>query len=66
MWAPDTRLTWILLMTHLTPHDFLKQSLGQRQRLVLNLAVRQCLLELLDAFVCNLVGDAEAQFAKVG
>ena len=29
------------LMTHLTPHDFLGQSAGQRQRLVPNLAVQQ-------------------------
>ena len=36
------------LMTHLTPHDFLRQSLGQRQRLAANLAVRQCLIEALD------------------
>ena len=42
------------LMTHLTPHDFLRQSLGQRQRLSGNLALRQCLLELLDAFVGDL------------
>ncbi len=34
-----------------TPHDFLKQSLGQRQQLMLNIAFRQGLLELLDAGV---------------
>jgi hypothetical protein len=38
-------------LTCLIAHEFLRQSLGQRQRLVLDLAFRQCLLELLYAFV---------------
>lgn len=40
-------------------------SHGQRQRLVANLAVRQCLLEILDAFVGDL-GAAEVQRSEVG
>ena len=42
-------------LTSLTPHGFQKQSLGQRRWLVENRADRQCLLELLDAFVTDLV-----------
>jgi hypothetical protein len=41
-------------MTHLTPHDFLRHSPGQRQQLVANLALLQRLLELPDAFVGDL------------
>ena len=40
-------------------------SYGQRQRLVLNPAIRQCLLELLDAGVGD-SGSAEVQQFEVG
>ena len=40
-------------LTCLTPHGFLRQSLGQAQRLAANLALRQRLLELLLASVGN-------------
>ncbi len=45
----------------LTPHEFLRQPLAQRQRLVRNLTVWQCLLEILDALVSHLgVGRPES------
>ena len=37
----------------LTSHDFLRQSFGQLQRLVLNLAVRQCLPKVFHASVAE-------------
>lgn len=52
------------LLTHLTPHGFLGRLPGQRQRLVLNLAVRQCLLEPPDAFLSDL-GAAEVQTPEI-
>ena len=53
------------LMTHLTPHGILGQSPGQRKRLVLDLAVRQCLLEFLNAFLRDL-RFADPQLFEVG
>ena len=61
---PMECFAWGPLMTHLTPHDFLRQSLRQRQQSAANLAVRQCLLEPRDAFVADL-GAAEAQKFQV-
>ena len=49
----------------LTSDEFIKQSPGQRQRLVVNLAVWQCLLELLHAFV-GVLGVAERQAFEAG
>ena len=39
----------------LTPHEFLKQSLGQRHRSALIRALWQCLLQLLHTFVIDSV-----------
>ena len=52
-------------MTRLTSHGFLKHSLGQRHGLVLNPAIRQGFLELLDAFVGDL-GVGEFQRLEAG
>ena len=49
----------------LAPHGFLKQSLGQRQRLAFDLAVRQRLLESRDTIVTDSKGPAKVQDPKV-
>jgi len=48
-------------MTHLAPHEFLRQSLGQRRQLVADIAIRQLLLEPLHTRVRHLGIPEEVQ-----
>ncbi len=63
--TPLPVLVGVRSMECLAPHEFPRQSGDPWQRLAANLTVRQCLLELLDAFVRDL-SVGEVQQAEVG